>query len=94
MRCTIKVLLFCDRFPKEWDETSSHKIRSSTDMQYAFAYYYYLMGVTEPVTTEQVFDTMDTDHSGLVTVFFFLFNQFKQTSLINSRTVRPYTWII
>ncbi|XP_059170682.1 N-acetylglucosamine-1-phosphotransferase subunits alpha/beta-like [Physella acuta] len=51
------------RFPKEWDATSAHKIRSSTDMQYAFAYYYYLMGVTEPVTATDVFNQMDTDHS-------------------------------
>ncbi|BFZ05151.1 hypothetical protein BsWGS_08190 [Bradybaena similaris] len=53
-----------DRFPMEWDATSSHKIRSSTDMQYAFAYYYYVMGVTEEISVEQVFSMMDTDHSG------------------------------
>lgn len=50
----------------EWDATSSHKIRSSTDLQYAFAYYYYVMGVTEEISVEQVFSMMDTDHSGLV----------------------------
>ncbi|XP_012941088.1 N-acetylglucosamine-1-phosphotransferase subunits alpha/beta [Aplysia californica] len=54
------------RFPVEWDTTSSHKIRSSTDMQFAFAYYYYLMGVTEPVAVEDVFEQMDTDHSGIL----------------------------
>ncbi|CAL1547114.1 unnamed protein product [Lymnaea stagnalis] len=55
-----------NRFPKEWDATSSHKIRSSTDMQYAFAYYYYMMGVTVSVSVEDVFHQMDTDHSGVL----------------------------
>ncbi|XP_033751371.1 LOW QUALITY PROTEIN: N-acetylglucosamine-1-phosphotransferase subunits alpha/beta-like [Pecten maximus] len=52
-----------DMFPEEWAVTSSHKIRSSDDMQFAFSYYYYLMGVTKNVTIEQVFDEMDTDKS-------------------------------
>uniref|UniRef100_A0A2C9K5A8 N-acetylglucosamine-1-phosphotransferase subunits alpha/beta n=1 Tax=Biomphalaria glabrata TaxID=6526 RepID=A0A2C9K5A8_BIOGL len=55
-----------NRFPKEWDATSSHKIRSSTDMQYAFAYYYYLMGVTIATSVEEIFNQMDTDHSGIL----------------------------
>ncbi|KAH9518792.1 hypothetical protein Btru_006280 [Bulinus truncatus] len=54
------------RFPKEWDTTSSHKIRSSTDMQYAFAYYYYMMGVTVPVSVQDIFNEIDTDHSGVL----------------------------
>ncbi|OWF50745.1 N-acetylglucosamine-1-phosphotransferase subunits alpha/beta-like isoform X2 [Mizuhopecten yessoensis] len=52
-----------DMFPEEWAVTSSHKIRSSDDMQFAFSYYYYLMGVTTNVTIAQVFDEMDTDKS-------------------------------
>ena len=32
-------------------------------MQYAFSYFYYLMGVHEAVTPEDVFDEMDTDKS-------------------------------
>lgn len=52
-----------DRFPEHWAATSSHKVRSSDDMQYAFAYFYYLMGVKEEVTPENVFDEMDTDKS-------------------------------
>lgn len=52
-----------DMFPEEWAVTSSHKIRSSDDMQFAFSYYYYLMGVTKNVTIGQVFDEMDTDKS-------------------------------
>ncbi|XP_067654930.1 N-acetylglucosamine-1-phosphotransferase subunits alpha/beta-like isoform X2 [Haliotis asinina] len=51
------------QFPNEWDVTSSHKVRHSKDMQYAFSYFYYMMGVTEEVSAESVFDEMDTDHS-------------------------------
>jgi len=32
-------------------------------MQYAFSYFYYLMGVKENITAREVFDEMDTDHS-------------------------------
>lgn len=55
---------FCvPRFPEEWDETSAHRVRSSTDMQFAFSYFYYLMGVTRNITAEEIFDMMDTDKS-------------------------------
>ena len=51
------------RITEEWAVTSSNKIRSGNDMQFAFSYFYYLMGVTRNVTTEDVFDEMDTDKS-------------------------------
>ena len=57
------------RFPEQWEATSSHRIRDSKDMQYSFSYFYYLMGVTESVPVEKVFDDMDTDLSGYVRVF-------------------------
>ena len=62
-----RVLLHCDfagRFPLEWAITSSHKVRSPDDMQFAFSYYYYMLGATTPVDVAQVFEEMDTDHSG------------------------------
>jgi hypothetical protein len=31
------------RWAQQWAATSSHRFRSSTDMQYSFSYYYYLM---------------------------------------------------
>jgi UDP-N-acetylglucosamine-lysosomal-enzyme len=31
------------RWKSEWRETSRHRFRSPRDMQYAFAYYYYLV---------------------------------------------------
>ncbi|XP_041367858.1 N-acetylglucosamine-1-phosphotransferase subunits alpha/beta-like isoform X2 [Gigantopelta aegis] len=52
-----------ERFAAEWDETSSHKVRHARDMQFAFSYFYYLLGVSEDVSPEQIFDNVDTDHS-------------------------------
>lgn len=52
------------RFYDAFDVTSSHKIRSSNDMQFAFSYYYYLMSEMESVTTNEIFDMFDTDNSG------------------------------
>jgi hypothetical protein len=31
------------KWAAEWDETSTHRFRSSKDMQYSFSYYYYVM---------------------------------------------------
>ncbi|KAK3581579.1 hypothetical protein CHS0354_031927 [Potamilus streckersoni] len=55
-----------ERFPEEWAATSSHKVRSSTDMQYAFSYFYYMMGVREEITVEMFFDEIDTDKSSIL----------------------------
>lgn len=56
------------RFPAEWEATSSHRVRHSKDMQYAFSYFYYLMGVKQETTAAQVFDEMDTDASLYVNI--------------------------
>ncbi|KAK3088613.1 hypothetical protein FSP39_021285 [Pinctada imbricata] len=55
-----------DMFEKEWAVTSSNKVRSSNDMQFAFSYFYFLMGVKRNVTVEEIFDKMDTDKSGIL----------------------------
>ncbi|XP_068087207.1 N-acetylglucosamine-1-phosphotransferase subunits alpha/beta [Anabrus simplex] len=52
------------RFSKQWDLTSSHKIRSPQDMQFAFSYFYFLMSEKYIRPLEEVFDTFDTDLSG------------------------------
>jgi UDP-N-acetylglucosamine-lysosomal-enzyme len=31
------------KWPNEWNATASHRLRSGQDMQYAFAYFYYLI---------------------------------------------------
>lgn len=60
------VVGFVCRFPEEWDETSSHRVRSSNDMQYSFSYFYYIMGQKLNVSAGDVFDEMDTDMSGVL----------------------------
>ncbi|XP_064634376.1 N-acetylglucosamine-1-phosphotransferase subunits alpha/beta-like [Lineus longissimus] len=55
-----------ERFPKDWDVTSSHRIRHSKDMQYAFSYFYYVMGEPKNLTVNEVFERMDVDHSGVL----------------------------
>ncbi|XP_061768562.1 N-acetylglucosamine-1-phosphotransferase subunits alpha/beta-like [Nerophis ophidion] len=55
-----------DTFPKEFEKTSSHHLRDSDDMQFAFSYFYYLMSVKQQVNISEVFDTADKDHSGLL----------------------------
>lgn len=54
------------RFPREWEVTSSNRVRSPNDMQFGFSYYYYLQGAVVQVQAADIFDQMDTDHSGLV----------------------------
>uniref|UniRef100_A0A6A7G249 N-acetylglucosamine-1-phosphotransferase subunits alpha/beta-like n=2 Tax=Hirondellea gigas TaxID=1518452 RepID=A0A6A7G249_9CRUS len=53
-----------NRFQSEFRETSSHRVRESYDMQFAFSYYYYLLGATRNRTEEEIFDMIDTDRSG------------------------------
>ncbi|XP_076153324.1 N-acetylglucosamine-1-phosphotransferase subunits alpha/beta-like [Alosa pseudoharengus] len=55
-----------DVFPKEFDKTSSHRVRHSEDMQFAFSYFYFLMSALQHLNVSQVFDEIDTDHSGVL----------------------------
>ncbi|XP_071041995.1 N-acetylglucosamine-1-phosphotransferase subunits alpha/beta [Parasteatoda tepidariorum] len=55
---------FTSRFDSAFDVTSSHKIRSSNDMQFAFSYYYYLMSEMESVEVSDIFRSFDIDKSG------------------------------
>lgn len=49
-------------FPAEFEATSSHQLRSSTDMQYAFSYMYYVAHARSNVTLESVWsEYIDTD---------------------------------
>lgn len=54
------------KFQSHFDVTSSHRIRHPEDMQFAFSYNYYLMGVKNVVNISKVFDNVDTDKSGTV----------------------------
>ncbi|KAL0280655.1 UNVERIFIED_CONTAM: hypothetical protein PYX00_001881 [Menopon gallinae] len=53
-----------NRFPEEWKNTSSHKLRASTDMQFAFAYFYFIVGWVVERDIADIFDEIDTDGSG------------------------------
>ncbi|KAL1471323.1 hypothetical protein MTO96_040009, partial [Rhipicephalus appendiculatus] len=53
-----------DKFPEEFDRTSSHKIRSPNDMQFAFSYFYFLMSEKHEILPEEHFDAFDVDKSG------------------------------
>ena len=48
-------------------------------MQFAFAFFYYLMGVPSNMSVPRVFDDMDTDHSGYVYCIQLLFEVLKNS---------------
>lgn len=51
-------------FPEEFDTTSSHKLRSPNDMQFAFSYFYYIIDQTKEFNFSCVFQEVDADKSG------------------------------
>ncbi|XP_075546750.1 N-acetylglucosamine-1-phosphate transferase subunits alpha and beta isoform X2 [Dermacentor variabilis] len=53
-----------EKFPEEFDQTSSHRIRSPNDMQFAFSYFYFLMSEKHETQPEEHFDMFDVDKSG------------------------------
>uniref|UniRef100_A0A8C6T3L1 N-acetylglucosamine-1-phosphotransferase subunits alpha/beta n=1 Tax=Neogobius melanostomus TaxID=47308 RepID=A0A8C6T3L1_9GOBI len=55
-----------DMFPGEFDQTSGHRVRHSEDMQFAFSYFYFLMSAQRQLNVSDVFDEIDTDHSGIL----------------------------
>ena len=52
--------------PEEFDQTSSHKLRSSDDMQFAFSYNYFVIGQKKYPNVTEFFAEVDADHSGLL----------------------------
>ncbi|CAK9816071.1 N-acetylglucosamine-1-phosphotransferase subunits alpha/beta [Anthophora quadrimaculata] len=52
------------KFESEFKKTSSHKVRHSEDMQFAFSYFYFLTSEKRTVPIEEIFDMFDTDKSG------------------------------
>ncbi|KAM8908381.1 N-acetylglucosamine-1-phosphotransferase subunits alpha/beta isoform 2-T2 [Spinachia spinachia] len=55
-----------DTFPEAFDKTSGHRVRHSEDMQFAFSYFYFLMSAQQRLNVSEVFDEIDTDHSGVL----------------------------
>lgn len=55
------------KWPKEFDETSSHPLRHPKDMQYSFSYYYYLMHERLEYNFTKIFyQVLDVNHDGLL----------------------------
>ncbi|XP_022777777.1 N-acetylglucosamine-1-phosphotransferase subunits alpha/beta-like [Stylophora pistillata] len=52
--------------PEEFDQTSSHKFRSSEDMQFAFSYNYFVVGQKKDPNVIEFFADVDADHSGVL----------------------------
>ncbi|KAH8321672.1 hypothetical protein KR074_011473 [Drosophila pseudoananassae] len=52
------------RFSKQVIETAFQRFRASTDLQYAFTYYSFLMSESQVLGVEEIFDEFDTDGSG------------------------------
>lgn len=52
------------RFHRQVQQTAHQRFRAATDLQYAFAYYSFLMSETQTMSVEQIFDEFDTDGSG------------------------------
>lgn len=52
------------RFEEQVKQTAHQRFRAATDLQYAFAYYSFLMSETQTMSVEQIFDEFDTDGSG------------------------------
>ncbi|KAM8883731.1 N-acetylglucosamine-1-phosphotransferase subunits alpha/beta isoform 1-T1 [Synchiropus picturatus] len=55
-----------DTFPEEFDKTSAHRVRHPEDMQFAFSYFYFLMSTQQLLNVSDVFEEIDTDHSGIL----------------------------
>lgn len=53
------------RYPAEFEETSSHRVRRGNDMQFAFSYMYFIRHEPANVTLRAAFDDfIDNDHDG------------------------------
>jgi hypothetical protein len=50
-------------FPQQWDSTSSHPFRASNDMQFAFAYFYFLINERQQWDWPALFARLDSDGS-------------------------------
>ncbi|KAH8371677.1 hypothetical protein KR093_008432 [Drosophila rubida] len=52
------------RFQQQVLQTAHQRFRAATDLQYAFAYYSFLMSETQVMSVAEIFDEFDTDGSG------------------------------
>ena len=55
-----------NKFKTQFELTSSHRLRSSNDMQYAFSYYYFLMSELDEFNASKLFDEFDINENNLL----------------------------
>ncbi len=55
-----------EKFKDEFEKTSSNRLITSNDMQYAFTYYYYVMSELEEFNESRLFDVFDLNMKGLL----------------------------
>jgi len=55
-----------EKFAEEWDMTSSHQMRCSNDMQFAFSYFYFLLSEPLNSSIDDLFAEVDVDKSGVL----------------------------
>ncbi|KAF2077558.1 hypothetical protein CYY_001176 [Polysphondylium violaceum] len=53
-----------EKWSEQWDETSSHSLRNSKDMQYAFSFFYYIIHKKVPYNITQVWGQLDGNRDG------------------------------
>lgn len=53
-----------EKFKDQFEKTSSHRLRNTEDMQFAFSYFYFLMSEKKVPSIEKIFARLDTDKSG------------------------------
>lgn len=51
------------KFPKETEETARHRFRTGNDLQFALAYYSFVMEETRRLSIKEIFKEFDTDNS-------------------------------
>ncbi|KAK5580536.1 hypothetical protein RB653_000556 [Dictyostelium firmibasis] len=54
------------KWPKQWDDTSSHSLRHPQDMQYAFSFFYYLINKKQTVDIDKLWKTWDGDRDNVL----------------------------
>ncbi len=69
-----------NKFRTEFDLTSSHRLRSSNDMQFAFSYYYFIMSELEEFNASKLFDEFDINQNGLLDDIELMIINFKLSS--------------
>ena len=60
---------------EHYDRTSSHQVRASNDMQFAFSYFYYLMSEKQDMDLKDAYRQLDTDKTGSVQIRCLIMNR-------------------